>query len=422
MAVWEGLGHSAGGSYNGWSDYTEAVANIEDLKWVPFFADAFPRMRCVSSYHANGNLEDTVYPNISSTTLHRWVLKVKAHRPDIYILYGHAGNQGTITGYPEYSQYKPSGYLRQRAYMLQEAQWAQDNEMDAFCINNECLIGAAHINVGMIPTTLIRASNVATATFPYDHGLTTGDYIFVAGGTDATFRVADSYNDETVQCTVTGDRAITYPSTGDDGDATGSYRVNWSGLEKVRKIKADAVAAQAIFTRGPVVYSESQGHSAPWILLGITPGTDVDLYGHNGYGSTGEATTTGYNSWKTEVDTIWAEFGENMIVTELNCVLDGAPLGTVEGLDCEDRGFEVVHAKEVKRRVDYLRSLGMEQVYYFGSQQGQMFYNTWPSRSFGSRYLKGDYRPVYNVLREERGNRVFLGSGQFDPAGTPYWG
>lgn len=421
MPVWEGLGANAGGSYSGWSDYTDAVAAVEDPKWIPMAADAFPRMRCTNDYFTNGNLSDTVYPNISTTNLHRWILKVKAYKPSLYIMYGHAGNQGTVTDYPEYSQYKPSGYLRQRAYMLAEAQWAQDNGMDAFSVNNECLISAAHASVGMIPTSITRTSNVATATFSYDHGLTTGDYIFVAAGTTADYRVADSESAETVQCTVTGARTMTYPSTGADGTAAGSYRVNWSAYEKVRKIKADIVAAQAVFTRGIVLYNESQGHSNPWIQLGLPDGA---YYGHNGYGTAGvEATTAGYSSWKTEIDALYAAFGDKLIVTEFNCVLDGTPNTAVGGLTCDQRGFEREHEKEIWRRYQYIRNSlpNISQVYYFSSMQGQMSYNTWPSREYGNRYFRGDFRPIYNILREEPVDRVFLGSGAFDGSSN-YWG
>lgn len=425
MSIWSGMGTSSSGAYNGWSDYTNAVADIEDPKWLPLFTN-FPRIRAITAYAANGSNDvvgGVVTPSISTTLTRRWVLKVKAYDSSKYILYGTTNNDMPVTDHPELSRFIPSAYANYRLYVLDEATWAQDNGMDAFCIGNEMLISAAHSStVGMIPTSITRSSNVATATFGFDHGLTTGDYITVGSGTDTSFRVADSETAETIQCTVTGARTFTYASIGSDGTATGTYKINWSALEVIRKLKSLAHDVQSVFTRGPITYSESQGHTAGWIILGITPNTDLDLWSLNAYGTSGlDAAGAGRTSWLSEVDTCWAAFGTNMILSEFNCVLDGNPLGYVNGLTCDQRGFEQEHAKELAWRLNYLIGLGMTQVYYFGSMQGQMGYNTWPSNTYGNKYFRGENRPVYNAMRRERVDRLFLGTGAFD-GGTPYWG
>lgn len=411
--TWSGLGYHQHQPYGGYSHYLSTAQYTENDKWGPLFANAFPRMRMIVDYSSGAG--GIVYPNTHSQSLHIWYEAVKRFNPNLYVLFGITNNIASVTDRPDLSTFIPSAYTTYRTYMLAEAQWAQDNLVDAFCIGNENLISTAHANAGMVPTSITRASNVATATFSYNHGLTTGDYIFVSGGSDASYRVADTESGETVQCTVVSPTVITYPSTGSDGTATGSYKVNWSAYEVIRKTKALGAAAQAVFTRGPIVYSESQGHTTCWRTIGITPGTDIDLWGLNGYGTVGgdlETTTNGYDSWKAELDACWGTFGTDMIITEFNCVQDSGN-HKVGGLDKRDRGYEVNHAKEMTRRLNYVKSLGVEQCYYFSAAEGPMFYARDYVSTWNLAYLKNgsNYRQVYNAMREEAMDRLFLGKG-----------
>lgn len=411
------LGYNCTGVYLGWSDYTDAVSDIEDPKYLASFVDAFPRMRMITTFGASSNLTTE---NPSCKTTRRWIRRVKAYRPDVYILYGATNTAYTISSYPEYSYFLPSAFNIYRDFLIGDIKWAMANDIDAYCFINEVLISATHSTQGMIPTSITRSSNIATATFSYPHGLTTGDYIFVSSGSDASYRVDDSESGETAAtATVVDATTITYPSTGSDGTASGSYKINWSAYEAVRKLKSIATILKSVAPTMPLVMSESQGHTTPWINLGI--GTDIDFYGHNGYGTSGvEATTTGYSTWKSEVDTLKAAFGNKLIITEHNAVLDSAPLGPIDARTCEQKGFENTHSIEVRRRIDYLVSIGISQIYYFSSMQGQILYNTYPNKNFGDNYFVGGFRPVYNDLRREPRNRIFLGTGKFD--GSPYWG
>lgn len=457
------LGISISQPYGGYSFFLSDAQYTEVAKFVPKFADIFPRIRVVNDLSSGGG--GYTYPNSSTQCSRIWSLALKAYKPSIYILYGTTNNTVTITGSPELSWCIPSAYVTFRTYLLQEAQWAQDNGMDAFLVGNENLISNAHSSVGMAPTTLSRTSNVATATFSYAHGLTTGDYIFVAGSAPSSFNVAESEVAETVQCTVVNSTTITYPSTGTDGSATniksitkyefvdssttkvtstshgfsngnivyvsgstsynGRYTIsgvttntfniskayttdeatgtctptyiNWSAYEMVRKTKAIAASCQAVFTRGPIVYTESQGHENPWIVAGITPGTDIDLMGYNGYGD-GTNTSSNYTYWKTNVDNMFAKFGTNLIITEHNVVQDSGNQ-KVNNFNKNNSGFEEYADAELIRRYEYAKGLGITQIYLFSPQEYPLFCNTYPNNTYNDAYIVGDFKPIINKLR-----------------------
>lgn len=393
------LGITQSQPYGGWSYYLSNAQYTENDKYVPLFANTFPRIRMLTAVGYGG--ANTTYPNSPTQCMQIWVRALKAYKPSIYVLYGATNNlQG----------FNPQNYPTYITYLLQEAQWAQDNGMDAFCIGNENLITSAHASSpgAMAVATLSRTSNVATATFATPHGLTTGDRIFVSGSSPSNFNVADSETVETVQCTVIDSTTITYPSAGTDGAATGTIKLNWSALEVVRKTKALGVMCQAIFTRGPIQYSESQGHETAWITLGIIPGTDIDLIGINGYGA-GTGDEVRYAYWKTMIDNLWAAFGSNLIITEHNVVQDSGN-EKVSGLDHRHIGFEYVADREIIRRYEYAKNLGISQIYLYGTAEYPIFCNTWPSTDFDNAYMVGDFKPIIDKLKGGRITKVLIGN------------
>jgi len=401
MAVWNGLGITSGQPYGGYSYFLSDAQYTEVPKWAPVVASLFPRVRMIVDYSAG-----TTFPNNSTLSDRIWYKALKVQNPSIYILYGATNNVSSIIDHPELSYFIPSAYQTYRTFLLALAAQAQADGIDAFCVGNENLISTAHANVGMIPTSIIRSSNVATATFSYAHGLTTDDYIFVSGGTDASFRVADSESGETIRCTVTSPTTITYDSIGSDGASAGSYKVNWSAYEVVRKTKALAVDCQAVFTRGPIVYSESQGHETPWINLGISA-ADIDLFGINGYGSgTGDSARKVY--WKSMIDALWTAFEDKLIVTEHNVVQDSGN-EQVSHFNKNNIGFEEFADREILERLKYLQELGVTQVYLFGAAEYPYFASTYPSTDYNNAYIVADYKAVINRVRGERVKKVLFG-------------
>lgn len=431
--TWSGLGWSCSGSYPNWWVYTDAVADSEDPKWLPLFANLFPRVRNAGTYFGyDGSIEATVYPSATTTYTQRLVKKWKQYNPSIYTLYGDSNSVVVITDHPELSRFMPSSNATWESYQLQNVAWARDNGVDAFSLGNENLLPSHHYtsatsssNKGMVPTSLSRSSNVATAVFSYLHGLTTGDYIFVANGTDASFRVADPKNAETVQCTVVDPYTITYPSTGSDGSAAGSYKINWSSYEVVRKIKALAAQCRAIAPNLTYVYSESAECIEPWIALGITPGVDIDLAALNVYGDgviDSGGLTYGRTYFTAKVDAWFAKFGTDMIITETGATVDDH-LWKVAGVTFEDRGFDKACGEECVWRMNYVRNLGVTQMYFFPAIEGQIRYNTYPGVYS---YFKGGIRPWVNDIKEIPRNGIFLGTGKLDAAlvtslGGNYW-
>lgn len=393
MATGNEFGITSSQPYGGWSYYISTANTTENPKYSKIQTALFPRLRMISSYGYGG--AGTTYPNNSTLSIQNWASYLKTNYPSTYLLYGVTNNLQGFT---------PDVYEAYSTYLQEEAAWAEANLMDCFCMGNENLISAAHSSAGMTPTSITRASNVATATFSSAHGLTTGDYIFVSGGSDASYRVSDSTSGETVQCTVTSPTVITYPSTGSDGTATGSYKVNWSAYEVVRKTKALATIVQGIFTRGPVQYTESQGWETAWINLG--KGDDIDLWGINAYGTGNNESN--FTTWKATIDSCFAAFGSSLIVTELNCVVDSGNV-IIGNFNHEQMGAEEVFDREIIRRYEYLQSLDISQIYLYGTSEYGFFANTWPITTSTNAYITGSYKPIIKKLRGERVSEAFFG-------------
>lgn len=406
MAAGNELGIHMNAPYISTMSYYLSDAYATENPKFQYYANVFPRIRMLGGSAISDPA--SIYPNVAAQADQVWALHLKNYNPNVYIMYGCATNP----------IFKPRYYSALTTYTLAAAAWAQTNGMDCFCIGNENLISSVHGTTHGQVATLSRTSNVVTATFAFDHGFTTGDYIFVYGATPSDMNIADSFTAETVQCTVTGATTLTYPATGANGSATGTIYVDWSAREVVRKTKALAVLVQAVFTRGPVEYTESQGKFAPWISLGITPGTDLDLIGLNAYGAGNDEAA--YTAWKSEVDTDFATFGTNLIITEMNVVQEAPDTRTVGGLIYTQKGFDKTASTELIRRYNYAKDLGITQIYLFGPNGNGI--NWWMAFNFlcntspygwndgTKRQIVGNLMPVIKELKGERPTHVFFGN------------
>lgn len=408
MAIWSGMGitpyNPPYGSQTGTGNsYFISTAYATEIpKFAAIYSDAFPRIRIISQLSSDFG---TSYPNTHSIANHMWALGIKEYKPTAYILYGVTQNSTLGFNSGNYSSFS--------TYMQSEAQWAQDNEMDAFCISNENLISNAHTTLAMTLSSLSRTSNVATGTTSSAHGLTTGDYILISGASPSNFNVTDSETVETVQVTVVNSTTFTYPSTGSDGSATGTIKMNWSALEVVRKVKALAVTAQGIFTRGPIEYSESQGHQTAWITVGITPNTDVDLIGVNIYGSGNNEAS--YTAWKSTVDQCWSAFSDNFIITEMSCGLQNSGNVIIGNRNHNQRGSEEGFDRETLRRITYARNLGVDQIYLYGVTEYNVFCNFNPWGAFGGTgytvaYWTGRFKQLPDRIARKRLTTALFGT------------
>lgn len=384
--------------YGGYSWYLSDAQYTENSKFA-YVGSLFPRVRMISNTTSGAG--GLYYPQNGINSLHIWASYLKTINPNCYLLYGTTNNT---------EGFNAARYAQYTSVLLQEAQWAQDNLMDAFCIGNENLINLAHITLAMTIATNVRTSNVATATFASAHGLTTGDKIFVTGATASSFNVADSESsDAGVACTVIDSLTVTYPSTGTNGAASVPGKMNWTAYEVVRKTKALAVLCQAIFTRGPIVYSESQGHYTPWINNGITPGVDIDLIAANGYGS--GSNEANFVAWKTEADAMFSAFGaEKLIFTEMNVVQDSGNVIPIGNYNKTHKGVQWWWDQELARRYNYLKDLGITQIYIYGAQENPFFCNSWPNNTYNNAYFEGEFKPVIRRLMGKRINKVFFGT------------
>lgn len=377
----------------------EYLAEVD--KFV-YFADVFRRIRNITDFVPGTD----AYPNNNSLANHEWVLALLAHNPSSYIFHGVACNP----------YFKPRYYTQLTSYVLSEAQWAQDNGVSLFCAANENLISTVHGTTrGMLATSLTRASNVTTVVFGFDHGFTTGEYIFVYGANESSFNVADSESVETVQCTVVNGTTITYPNTGTDGSATGTIYIDWSALEVVRKTNELVAASQSIFTNGQVIHCVSQGHTTPYITIGKE--TDA-LIGFNGYGSGDNESA--FNYWKKEVDAMWSAFGSEFIVSEMNVSQETPDTRKIYNASYTSVLFDDYASEELYRRYRYLTGLGVEQIYLFGPWGNEitfeMSFNVFANISpYGwndstKRQIFGNMMPFIDRIQGKRPSKVFFGN------------
>lgn len=402
MAVDTALGINLPFPYSG-----SVIDNEYGLAQVARYArlsDDFSRIRIVADFTGS----DT-YPAQYTPAKQTWLSALKTHNPNVYMFYGHACNP----------TFKPRYYNNIMSYLLEDAAWAQANDVDAYCVGNENLISSVHGTThGMLASSVVRTSNVVTATFAFDHGFTTGDYIFVYGATPSTINITDSESTETVQCTVVNATTITYPATGVDGTATGTIYIDWSAKEVVRKQLAIWSACAAIFTNGPTIYSESQGHTPPWIAVSSSLPSNA-LIALNGYGNGDN--NAGFVYWKNEVDGMFAEFGTDFVITEFNVVQEAPDNRKVNNMTYTSRAFEKASSEELRRRYKYLKSVGITQIYLFSGWYGNginatmsfnFLCNTAPYgwNDSTTRHLDLTPMPIIEILHGNRPAYAFFGS------------
>ena len=172
------------------------------------------------------------------------------------------------------------------------------------------------------------------------------------------------------------------------------------------KTKYQMQLVSSIFTRGPVVYSESQGYEDAWITLGLPTGNY--LFGVNAYGS-GSTDMDRFLYWKNIIDKLWTAFGAKLIITEHNVVLDVGST-KIRGLSYSSPGFEDVADIELIKRYEYAKELGITQIYLYGTAEYSMFANTYPSTDADDAYIEGDFKPVIDKIRGINTNKVFIGT------------
>lgn len=383
--AWSGLGITAVQPDGTWSEFNNmpSASRTAILEKFAQSISPFSRIRIVGQYGFSS----------SRTAARTWIQAMRNERSDIYIHYGLANGSAV---------YLPTFYTSFISEMLPEVVWARDNGVNEFQVGNEFEITAQRGSLSI--TSINRVSNVSTVVTSSAHGLTSGDTVNITGSSPSSF----NGNDQVV--TVVDTTTFTYSNSGTDGSAGGTPVLRAGDATLIRFIKLIAVAGRAVAPSLKFTYSVSQGYQTYW--TSITPGVDLDTIGLDVYGD------TGYDNFVSIVSTMWAIFGTQMIISEFNTHSSWAAV-RIRGMSPSQRGFDIAYGDEIARRRDYLRTLGLEQAYFFqswnaaaGSSNNNNFtvyYNTNPTT--GSR-LYGNWKSGYDRLLERRVSKVFLGTQQ----------
>lgn len=374
MSAWEGLGINTTIPYGQWYQNT---AETHVAYNTPYLAKVtqFPKIRMTTDY------ENYLISGTSRVATRFWALDIKAYKPTQYIQYGAGGNTHNLAAY--YSTYL--------TYMLEEAQFAQDNLMDMFSVGNELENSGQNGSISV--SSLSRSSNVATVTTAVNHGLTSGDTITISGATPTSFNVSQAV------CTVTGDNTFTYANTGVDESATGTIIEKCGFATLVRLIKLLVTAAQVVFTRGPVIYNLTGAifYQQHWIDSGSLG--DLDYLGCNIYAG------NNFYEFKSEVDNAFAAFGDKIIITEFN-FMEPWTSTVIKNTTPANKNFDPIFAQQIYQMMDYTRSIGITQVYYYTLWGVDWSAHYAPDATIGS----GNFKSVVDRLMERRVRTVFLGS------------
>lgn len=385
MAKWSGLGMNCTQPHGSWDQFNIDHVSISS-QFVPKLVD-IPKLRMIS---------DALYYNSSSNAIRHWASNIKSYFPTKYINFGIARSS---------SAYWPTYYATYLPLMQAEATWAQSNSMDMFTVANE--METENRNGKLSVTSITRSSNVATVTTSAVHNLLTGDTIKITGASDS------SYNLDQVSITVLDTTTLTYACAGSDGSAAGTLLLQ-PGRATIKRIAMNLLtAAEAIFTNGPCIYSFSQGYEAYY--TSISPLAN-SKFGYNVYGTSNGS----FASFASGIDTVYANLGSNMIITEFNVNSTWSAVN-VNNITPSMVGFDHVFSDEIYRRMKYIQNKGIEQAYFYNCWNGSAsdnnlftaWYNTNPiTGSVAGAVLQGNWKSVYDRLLEQRISHLFLGTQQ----------
>lgn len=381
MSTWSGLGMFFGQPNGSWPNF---VANyqVQSAEFAPKLKDV-PRLRMIS---------DAFYFSNSTQAYQLWAKEIKNRYPDKYILYGIARSSGA---------YWPTYYTSYLPLMLSEAQWAQYNLMDSFCIANEVEYGSRNGTLAL--TSLTRTSNVTVAVCTAPHNLLAGDTITIPTATPTSFRVNQS------AMTIINSTTFSYPNPGLDDVASGGLAMQPGIATIVRLMKLLGTQARTVFTRGPILYSFAQGFESYWST--ITPGVDIDLIGLNAYPA------TDWPGFKNRINTMLGWHGDNFVITEFNIHYDWSQ-AFVRSLTPSRKDFDILFGDEITKIAKYLENLGVSQAYFYTGWNGSagdnnnftIYYNT--EQNTGSAKLSGGFKAGFNQILGKRIGHVMIGTQQ----------
>lgn len=160
--------------------------------------------------------------------------------------------------------------------VLAAASWAQSNGVFEFSLGNE-----EELHLFRTPISLVRTSNVVTATFTENHGFTAPNPVNI------WFAADNSFNAFPATITVISPTTFTYPSPGANGTLADPTVVQISNIiddQIEANLKVLATSVQSVFTRGNVSYSCPIGDGTyfidKWHALGLG---DIDIIAFNAY-------------------------------------------------------------------------------------------------------------------------------------------
>lgn len=263
------------------------------------------------------------------------------------------------------------------------------------------------------PVTLVRTSNVVTATFPYVHYYEVGDRIVITGATQTSF---NSHNGTPpsggyalaqlatpgqgfVVTSVPTPYTLTYASVGADDTAAGTPVARMTPEVNIRLLKymARTLRAQPSFKPGMLItYSLTSNPHAIYELYPPTPGVDLDAYSMNLYSSPGDL-----SNYRT-IATAWATaLGSAGWITETQNA-GGAweqIVGTLPTI--------TQHERPMRDRLKILKDLNIPRVYFFKADSEPRS-KGWSGGYETMNYL-GDMGPrnsYYTIFAERRDHYI----------------
>lgn len=248
--------------------------------------------------------------------------------------------------------------------IISAATWAQANGVFEFQLGNE-----DERHCSRYPTSIVRTSNVAVATFAELHGYDGTHQMNIWGGTDSSF------NGGSLQTiTVIDSHNISYPNTGTNATASNPSSFNFQDMSETQlqtNFKTTATAVKSIFTNGNVSYTTTDGYfMAEWNTLGRG---DIDILGWNLYGNASTA-------WRTQVDNMVSWFGiDHAYCTEL-----GINYTSINSYSTDEKA----QAAFLSQMLEYIKASGIKRANFFDYQ----------GDTFGALQSSGAYRQLWRTL------------------------